>query len=46
MLVCAKNAALVQQGIDQSGFAVVYVCDNGDVADVVAAGRGRLTHCH
>ena len=44
-LVGAERAALVQQGVDQRGLAVVDVRDDGDVApervgDVVAA-RGE-----
>ncbi len=44
MLVGAENAALVQQGIDQSGLAVIDVGDDRDVAQIVAAGELSLSH--
>jgi hypothetical protein len=31
-----ENAALPQHGVDQSRFAVVYVRDNGDIANILA----------
>ena len=41
-LVVAKHARLPQHGVDQSGFAMIDVSDDGDVSDVLAAGFG---HC-
>jgi hypothetical protein len=35
-LVGAKNTALAQHGVDESGLAVVDVRDDGDVANVLA----------
>jgi hypothetical protein len=32
----AKNPALPQHGVDQRRFAVVYVRDNGDIANILA----------
>ena len=34
--VGAKNAALAEHGVDQGGFAVVDVGDDGDVANILA----------
>ena len=34
-LVGAKDAALTEHGVDQSGFAVVNVSDDGDVANIL-----------
>ena len=33
MLVCSKRAGLAQEFVDQRGFAVVNVGDNGDIAN-------------
>jgi hypothetical protein len=33
VLVGSERAALTQHGIDQRGFTVIYVGDNGDIAD-------------
>ena len=44
LLVGAKDAALVQHGVDQGGLAVVDVGDDGDVADRLAALLFRLNH--
>jgi hypothetical protein len=38
-LILAKRAGLLEQSIDQRGFTVVDVCDNGDVAKLH---RGRV----
>ena len=37
VLVGAKDAALVQQRVDEGGLAVVDVRDDRDVADIIAA---------
>ncbi len=34
--VGAENPALPQHGVDQGRFAVVYVRDNGDIANILA----------
>jgi hypothetical protein len=46
MLVGAKNSALVQKGIDESGLAVIDVGNDRYVADVFAANRLRLGHTY
>jgi hypothetical protein len=37
MLVRAKHAGLAQQRIDQSGFAVVDVGHDGEIADILSS---------
>ena len=39
VLVGAERAGLAEHGVDERGLAMVDVGDDGDVADVVAAGE-------
>ena len=46
LLSVPEDAALPEHGIHQGGFAVVYVGDNGDVAQVVVLGFKACNGCY
>src|SRR5262245_47474665 len=43
-LVGPENAALAQHGVYESGFAMIHVCDDGDVANILPPACIEIVH--